>query len=58
MKILTEEAIKYMRDNLIYEDEEYLHAFDVFINSLEPYQDKVKRDMDLFVASVEISCDK
>ncbi len=56
MKILTEEAISHLRDTFIPEHD--VSAFDVFINSLEPYQDKVRRDMDLFVASVEISCDK
>jgi hypothetical protein len=56
MKILTEEAISHLRDTFIPDHD--VSAFDVFINSLEPYPDKVRRDMDLFVASVEISCDE
>lgn len=51
MKVLTEEAITHLRETFIQEHD--IHAFDVFVNSLEDYFAKVKRDMDLFFASVD-----
>lgn len=54
MKVLTEEAIAHLRETFILNAD--VSAFDVFISSLDDYADRVKSDMDNFVASVDISC--